>query len=149
MSDMSELIPSARGAVQAWHCDHMGHMNVMWYVGRFDEATWNLLSLIGLTGNYFREQKRGMVAVEQRLQYRRELLAGDIFSIASGVLEVKPKSLLFFHEMRHVLTGEIAATSRLTGVHLDTNSRKSVPFAPALLEKAREFVRPYDFGDRA
>jgi acyl-CoA thioester hydrolase len=29
-----------RGVVYPWHCDHMGHMNVMWYVGRFDEATW-------------------------------------------------------------------------------------------------------------
>jgi acyl-CoA thioesterase FadM len=26
--------------VYPWHCDHMGHMNVMWYVGKFDEATW-------------------------------------------------------------------------------------------------------------
>ena len=146
---MNELVPTARGAVQAWHCDHMGHMNVMWYVGRFDEATWNLLTLIGLSGPYFREQQRGMVAVDQRLQYRRELLAGDTFTIASGVTEIKPKSLLFFHEMRHAASGEIAATARLTGVHLDTASRKSVPFTAVMLEKAQEFLRPYDFGDRA
>jgi hypothetical protein len=31
-----------RGVVHPWHCDHMGHMNGMWYVGKFDEATWNL-----------------------------------------------------------------------------------------------------------
>ena len=29
-----------KGLVYPWHCDHMGHMNVMWYVGKFDEATW-------------------------------------------------------------------------------------------------------------
>jgi acyl-CoA thioester hydrolase len=28
-----------RGTIYPWHCDHMGHMNVMWYVGKFDEAT--------------------------------------------------------------------------------------------------------------
>ena len=27
-----------RGTVYPWHCDHVGHMNVMWYVGKFDEA---------------------------------------------------------------------------------------------------------------
>jgi acyl-CoA thioester hydrolase len=27
----------------------MGHMNVMWYVGKFDEATWQLLAAVGLT----------------------------------------------------------------------------------------------------
>ena len=28
-----------RGTVYPLHCDHMGHMNVMWYVGKFDEAS--------------------------------------------------------------------------------------------------------------
>ena len=27
-----------RGTVHPWHCDHMGHMDVMGHVGRFDEA---------------------------------------------------------------------------------------------------------------
>lgn len=146
---MSALIPTARGTVQSWHCDHMGHMNVMWYVGRFDEATWNLLAEAGITGAYLREAGRGMVAVEQRLQYKRELLAGDNFSIASGVTGVRSKAILFFHEMRNVATGEVAATARLTGVHIDAASRKSCPLPEPPAARLREFVRPYDFGDRA
>ena len=43
----ARLIESYRGAVYPWHCDHMGHMNVMWYVGKFDEATWNLFAQTG------------------------------------------------------------------------------------------------------
>jgi hypothetical protein len=35
----------------------MGHMNVMWYVGKFDEATWNLGALMGMTAQYLREMK--------------------------------------------------------------------------------------------
>jgi uncharacterized protein (TIGR00369 family) len=38
-----------RGTVYPWHCDHMNHMNVMYYVGKFDEATWNLMSHIGMS----------------------------------------------------------------------------------------------------
>ena len=38
-----------RGTVYPWQCDHMGHMNVMWYVGKFDEATWQILSTLGLS----------------------------------------------------------------------------------------------------
>ena len=41
---MADLIHTYRGTVMQWHCDHMGHMNVMWYVGKFDEATWNLFA---------------------------------------------------------------------------------------------------------
>ena len=39
---MSDRITTYKGTVYPWHCDHVGHMNVMWYVGKFDEATWNL-----------------------------------------------------------------------------------------------------------
>jgi len=53
-----------RGAVYPWHCDHVGHMNVMWYVGKFDEATWNLFARIGLTPAYLRETSRGMAAAQ-------------------------------------------------------------------------------------
>lgn len=31
---MSPSLLTYRGAVYPWHCDHMGHMNVMWYVGK-------------------------------------------------------------------------------------------------------------------
>ena len=33
---MSAIDITYRGLVHQWHCDHMGHMNVMWYVGKFD-----------------------------------------------------------------------------------------------------------------
>ena len=30
---MTGLVETYRGAINPWHCDQMGHMNVMWYVG--------------------------------------------------------------------------------------------------------------------
>ena len=142
------LLPTYQGAVMQWHCDHMGHMNVMWYVGKFDEATWNLFARMGVTAHYLRDERRAMAAVEQRIQYRRELLAGDTLSIASGVLEVRDKAFTFFHEMRHLESGEVAATCRLVGVHMDSATRKATPFPAAVMTCARDLLRPYDFGYR-
>src|SRR4029079_18139155 len=59
-----------KGTVFPWHCDEMGHMNVMWYVGKFDEATRHLFNAIGITPTFVRENKRGMAAVEQTIQYK-------------------------------------------------------------------------------
>jgi acyl-CoA thioester hydrolase len=126
--------------VYPWQCDHMSHMNVMWYTGKFDEATWHLLSLIGLTPTYLREKKRGMVAVHQDTTYKRELLAGDLISIQSGVLEMREKVVRFYHEMLNSETHELAAKTILTGVHLDTETRKSCPFPPEILERGRGLV---------
>ena len=117
-----------RGTVYPWHCDHVGHMNIMWYVGKFDEANWNFFARLGLTPSYLRESGRGMAAVQQQITYKRELLAGDIIEIRSTLLEVRDKSIRFLHEMRNAETGEIAATCEITAVHMDREKRKSAAF---------------------
>jgi acyl-CoA thioester hydrolase len=129
-----------RGTVYPWHCDHVGHMNVMWYVGKFDEATWNFFARFGLTPAYLRESGRGMAAVQQNISYKQELLAGDIVEIRSFLLEMRDKSIHFVHEMRNAETGEVAATCELTGVHVDRKVRKSVAFADAIREAARKHL---------
>jgi len=129
-----------RGTVYPWHCDHVGHMNVMWYVGKFDEATWNLFASIGLTPSYLRGSGRGMAAVQQNISYRRELLAGDVIEVRSILLEVRDKVIRFVHEMRNAEIGEIAATCELTGVHMDRRARKSVAFADPIRESARKHL---------
>ena len=141
---MNELVETYRGMVYPWHCDHMGHMNVMWYVGKFDEATWNLFAAMGVTSAFLKANSRGMVAVEQNLTYRRELYAGETLAIRSAFLEVRDKVAKFVHEMRHGVTGELAATCILTGVHIDAQTRKSCPFPAEILERGRSLVRAYE-----
>src|SRR5258705_1523676 len=121
-----------RGTVYPWQCDHVGHMNIMWYVGKFDEANWNLFARIGLTPTYLRESGRGMAAVQQNISYKRELLAGDIVEIRSVVLELRDKSIRFRHEMRNAEPGEVAASCDITGVHMDRQARKAVAFSEAI-----------------
>ena len=98
---MNQLELTYRGAVYPWHCDHMGHMNVMWYTGKFDEASWSLLAQIGLTRAYFQEREHGMAALQQNITYKCELKAGDIVSIRSGVLDVQEKIVRILHEMQN------------------------------------------------
>jgi acyl-CoA thioester hydrolase len=126
-SIMAESLVTYRGTVYPWHCDHMGHMNVMWYVGKFDESTWQLLASIGLSPARLREDGIGMVAVEQHIEYKRELIAGDLLTIRSSVQEVREKSLIFVHEMTNQETQELAARTVLTGVCIDITTRKARP----------------------
>ncbi|MEU6082615.1 thioesterase family protein [Streptomyces sp. NPDC047108] len=133
-----------RGTVYPWHCDHMGHMNVMWYVGKFDEATWQLVSGIGITPEYLRTSGRGMVAVDQRISYRRELRAGDVVLVRSAFLEVRSKVMRFCHWMEDAATGEVAAVAVLTGVHIDAKERRSCPMPEEYVERARALVTDVD-----
>jgi len=137
---LSDLVITYRGTVYPWECDHMGHMNVRFYVAKFDEATWQLFAMIGVTPTYMREQDRGMAAVEQQITYKRELRPGDIITVRSGVVELREKVFRLYHEMRNEETGEIAATTTLTGVHIDTRRRKACPFPEEILRRAREMI---------
>ncbi len=131
---------TCRGVVYPWHCDHMGHMNVMWYVGKFDEATWGLFATFGITPAYVRESGCGMVAVEQKIQYQRELLAGDLVLVRSRLLEVRDKALRFEHELVNAQANVVSATTELVGVHLDLKLRKAVPFPAEIAERARRLA---------
>jgi acyl-CoA thioester hydrolase len=126
---MPEPLITYRGAVYPWHCDHVGHMNVMWYVGKFDEATWQFFNALGLTPQYLRTARRGMAAVDQHISYMRELRAGDVVTVRTRLIELREKSVQFVHEMTDDGAGEIAAHTTLKAVHLDTEHRKSCAFA--------------------
>ena len=126
-----------RGVVYPWQCDHMGHMNVMWYTGKFDEATWNLFASIGITPTYIRESNNGVAGVQQNIAYKKELAAGDLIFIRSTILEIRPKVVRFLHEMINDEKKEVAATSELTAVHLSLVTRKTCPFPTETLERAQ------------
>ena len=140
---MNAMIETYRGAVYPWHCDHMGHMNVMWYVGKFDEATWNLFSHVGVTAAFLRENARAMAAVQQNITYKHELLSGDVVAVRSGMLEIRDKVVKFVHEMRDAQTGAVSAVCALTVVHMDGNARKSIAFPAEVAARARALLCDY------
>ena len=121
-----------RGTVYPWHCDFIGHMNVMHYVGKFDEGTWHFLAHFGLTPSYLKSEKRGMVAVEQTFKYYKELVAGDLIYIKTELVEFKSKAVVFVHRMYNAEGNILAAEGRMVGVHIDTQTRKAVPFPESI-----------------
>ena len=137
---MNDTLLTYRGTVYPWHCDHVGHMNVMWYVGKFDEASWQLFNAIGLSVPYLRSAGRGMAAVDQHISYLQELHAGAVVSVRTRLLEVKERSLRFEHEMIDETTGAVAARTTLKAVHLDTTARKSTAFAAVVVAKAQTLI---------
>jgi acyl-CoA thioester hydrolase len=142
--------PPPLGEVTAWPCtldavveesylDGNGHMNVAWYTGLFDRATWAFFALHGLDGDYLARTRRGMFAVEQLLRYYAELRGGERLRIHTRLRDAGDKTIEFTHGMVHVDKEQLAATAELTGVHVDLTTRRSVPFAPEI--RARLDIR--------
>jgi acyl-CoA thioester hydrolase len=101
-----------RGAVDAWECDQMGHMNIQFYAQRFD-----LSEQVGLddvwqsVGNDL--LVRGKLGpLRERLTFHSELRAGAPVEITMSTLEPADPDIL---RVRHTLTraddGVLAATA--------------------------------------
>ena len=132
------MIETYRGVVRADEMDHMGHMNVQYYVRHFDDATWHLFSALGLTNAHFRDNMTGMAAVQQNITYKAEAMAGDLLVCRSGIVEVKAKTIRFTHVMRNSETGTELAVAHMVGAHLDRQLRKSCPLPAFVSTKALE-----------
>lgn len=131
------MLETYRGMVYPWECDMFNHMNVQFYVAKFDIASWQLLGQIGITHEYFSQENRGVVAMEQHIKYHRELLAGDLVIIRSTLKEVRNKSINFEHKMYKALNDELVAEASLISVHLNTITRKSCEFSPSIKAKLK------------
>jgi len=133
-------IETYRGFVYPWSMDHIGHMNVQFYTARFDEATWHFFARLGITPGYLKENKRGMVALDQRTQYKQEVLAGSLLHINTELLEIKRKTVRFLHRMVNSETGQEVATTELVGAFLDAEARKTTEFPQFVLDAAQAMM---------
>jgi acyl-CoA thioester hydrolase len=137
---MTTTIETYRGFVYPWSMDHVGHMNVQFYTARFDEATWHFFARLGLTPGFLKEHRRGMVALDQRTLYKREVLSGSLLHITTELIEIRPKTVRFLHRMVNSESNEEVATTELVGAFLDADSRKTTEFPLPVLEAARQLL---------
>jgi acyl-CoA thioester hydrolase len=130
---MANTIETYRGVVYPWEIDQMGHMNVRFYVAKFDEATWQLFGRLGMNAAYFRDNDRTMGAVQQNITYQREMFAGDLVIVQSELVELGERKLRFLHRMFDVETDEQVASADMIGVHIDRATRQATAFPQEVL----------------
>ena len=125
---MAEWIETYRGTVYARDEDQNGHIGNVCYVTKFDEATWQFLSMLGLSRAYFKSEDRALPAVRQNIRYVRELAGGDLITVETALQEMSARKLRYVHRMIDAETAEEVAEMELIGVHIDRETRRACPF---------------------
>ncbi len=129
-----------RSTVQAWECDHMGHMNVRHYMAKFDDAAWTFLSMLGITNRYFEDHNAGVAAIDHQVSYMRELMPGDSVIIHTQLALLEGKKFKMIHKMSDAVSGDEVASCELFGVHMDRSVRRAANFPEEILQKAQAFL---------
>ena len=113
----NRLFDTFRGLVYPAQCDAMGHMNVQHYIAAFDQAMWHLVHEFGYRKPASPNTGHGWADVRHVVDYRRELPAGALYRVASGVDKVGRSSLVTRHRMFEMESGDLAAECEMTSVY--------------------------------
>ena len=134
--DGNEGIEVWRGAVAAWECDLMGHLNVGFYVARAMEGLVGLAAGIGMPDAFSPNALATLIVREQHIRFMREARAGAPLRMSGGVLEIGETEARLLLVMRHH-SGEIAATFQILVAHATAREGRPFPWPARVLARAR------------
>ena len=118
-----------------WECDSNGHMNVMYYVDKFEYASRNFNLHLGFTKPYIQTRNLGFVALEQNIKYLKEVFEDDLLYIKSHLMRIGNKAYTVKHEMYNTETNTLVSTMKVAMVLFHKHDRKAIYFPKELKEK--------------
>lgn len=137
---MGKWFETYRAVVFPWNCDHIGHMNVRWYAHHFDDAGFHLWSMAGIPQKDMHAQGVGLVVAQIKIDYVKEMKAGDLLVVRNAFIHVGNKSLRHLARMFNADTDELCATQETIEVFFDPDARTSAPMPDYIRDKLTPLV---------
>ena len=131
-----------RMIVQAWHCDHVGHLNAGFYMQLLGDAAFSLLAEHGLDGEASRRRGVNMAAVRAEIDFKRELKPGDTVGMDTDLAELSARTVVLRHRLMRLCDNALTMDARLTAVCLDLNTRKARPFPEDIAARLASLLEP-------
>lgn len=131
-------IETLRMMTQAWQCDHLGHVNVSFYMGWIGDAAFAVAAMHGWPREQMMAEQAGVAAVKAEVDYQAELRGGDMVRMESTVESIAERKIVFRHRLIRVGDEKPAMSARLTGVCIDLVQRRSRPFPPSFVARITE-----------
>jgi len=125
-ADDDGMFESNRSAVNPWECDTNRHMNARFIMSRFSDCQGHMWAHAGLSRHEQAEMGLATATVEMRLIYFKELNAGDILFVRTGLVEAADKTLRYRHWMFNAVTNEPVCAAEGLGLLFDKETRKAV-----------------------
>jgi len=123
---MSNWRETYRGVAFPWHCDHFGHMNVRWYGHFFDDAAFQIWTVLGHGFKRMAESGFHTVIARSTIEFVREIKAGDLFVIESGFIKCGNKSCTHLQRIINADTGVLHSFQETVEVFFEAATRSSI-----------------------
>ncbi|NWH07385.1 MAG: thioesterase family protein [Alphaproteobacteria bacterium] len=126
-ADGQGLIMSGLSAINPWDCDSNGHLNAQFYMAAFSDAQGHFWSHIGIPRQEQSARGLGTATTEYRIAYLRELQAGELMLVRTGLVGYREKTVHFRHWVFEGETGAPCAIAEGIALLFDKETRRAVP----------------------
>ena len=133
--DIPVPFAEARAQVQPAWIDYNGHMNVGYFNVVFDLAAEPFFDFLGLTQDFRRRHGATTFALEQHLNFLREVNEGDELRFEARLLDFDAKRFHFYQEMFRVGDDRPAASCEGLSAHVNIATRRITSMPPELAER--------------
>lgn len=123
--------------------DHNQHLNVAYYVLAFDLATDEFYRYLGIPAACY-DKGTSFFTLDMNVTYHGEVVMDDALRVTTQLLAVDHKRIRYFHHMYHAEEGYLAATNECVAIHVDMNTRKSVPMPDSLRARMLAIKKQHD-----
>jgi acyl-CoA thioesterase FadM len=104
----SLMVETYRGMVHPWECDAVDHFTTGYYYQAFEAASLRLLQILGCDEAALARLRPTACAT----RFTRELRAGDVYHVDSGVIEGAGAALVIGHRLYDSETGALCTAHR-------------------------------------
>lgn len=117
-----------RGCVNAWECDHVGHLNTRHYVARVEQGLACLARHLQLAHVTDDPAGHHLLVKAQHMRFLREARAGAALHATGQVLRWGRDEADVLFLLYHSASGQIAATFRLSLAYVERGSGRPEPW---------------------
>lgn len=137
-------IETYRGTVSRWEVDNVDHFTVAYYFQRFADASLALLEAAGLGPPYVAATGRGCPPALSHVRYAKELRAGDLLHVESGVIAVDGDGATVGHKLFESNSRAVCATVEERARHVDLATGTPVALARTQQDALRALTVAWD-----
>ncbi|OUR75314.1 hypothetical protein A9Q83_17970 [Alphaproteobacteria bacterium 46_93_T64] len=143
-SSSDKLIPGFRGAVETWECDQMKHMNVQFYSSKASISFSHLLNALGLPPSRIRQDRKSLTYRDLRIQYKAEMLGGELMYGVSGIRSAGPDGIHGFTHLFKAIDDTLSSISEFNLRYADLDTGEEHPIPVDVLEKAKSLADEHE-----
>jgi len=122
--------------IQPNEIDHLGHMNVRFYMERAQKANQALMLQFGLDPEAGGDRRTILIQRDSYVRYHREQFQGSTLAVKGGVLDADAAGVRLYVELVNDAKAQVAATFIMVVGLVERATRTAVPIPHAVIERA-------------